>query len=56
MYATVRMVAANVDAETAVSAFKYLGRLPAEFQATALRHAVRRTPQIVQHPEFATWL
>jgi hypothetical protein len=56
VYATVRMVAHNVDKDTAVQAFEYLGRLPPEFQATALRHAVRRTPQIVQHPEFATWL
>lgn len=56
IYATVRMVAHNVDAESAMAAFKYLGRLPAEFQATALRHSVRRTPKIVQHPEFAAWL
>ena len=27
-----------------------------EFQASALRHTVRRTPQIVQHPQFAVWL
>lgn len=56
VYATVRMVAHNVTKDTAVQAFKYLGRLPPEFQATALRHSVRRTPAIVQHPEFATWL
>lgn len=56
VYATVRMVAHNVDKDTALRAFQYLGRLPAEFQATALRHACRRTPQIVQHPEFAVWL
>lgn len=56
VYATVRMVAHNVDKDTAVQAFEYLGRLPPEFQATALRHSVRKTPTIVQHPEFATWL
>lgn len=56
VYAVVRMVAFNVDKDTAMQAFTYLGRLPKEFQATALRHAVRKTPQIVQHPEFATWL
>ena len=56
IYAVVRMVAFNVTKDTAMAAFTYLGRLSKEFQATALRHAVRKTPQVVQHPEFASWL
>ena len=56
VYATVHMVAYNVTPETAMAAFTYLGRLPPEFQATALGHAVKKTPQIVVHPEFAAWL
>ena len=55
-YATMRMVAHNVSQETAMQAFQYLARMPQEFQAAALRHSVRRTPQIVQHKEFAVWL
>lgn len=55
-YATMRMISANVDKDNAMAAFQYLARMPAEFQASALRHSVRRTPQIVQHPEFAVWL
>jgi hypothetical protein len=39
-----------------MQAFQYLARMPQEFQAAALRHSVRRTPQIVQHKEFAVWL
>jgi hypothetical protein len=55
-YATMRMVAHNVTQENALPAFQYLARMNPEFQAAALRHSVRRTPQIVQHKEFATWL
>lgn len=56
MYATMRMISHNIDGATAMQAFEYLSRMPAEFQASALRHSVRRTPQIVQHPQFAAWL
>jgi len=55
-YATMRMVSHNVNQENAMAAFQYLARMKPEFQAAALRHSVRRTPQIVQHKEFATWL
>lgn len=55
-YATMRMISHNIDGQTAVQAFEYLSRMGKEFQASALRHTVRRTPQIVQHPQFATWL
>jgi hypothetical protein len=55
-YATMRMISHNIDGATAVQAFEYLSRMGKEFQAAALRHTVRRTPQIVQHPQFAVWL
>ena len=55
-YATMRMISHNIDGATAVQAFEYLSRMGKEFQAAALRHTVRRTPQIVQHPAFAVWL
>ena len=55
-YATMRMISHNIDGQTAVAAFEYLSRMGKEFQASALRHTVRRTPQIVQHPQFAVWL
>ena len=55
-YATMRMISHNIDGNTAMQAFEYLSRMPKEFQASALRHTVRRTPQIVQHPQFAVWL
>jgi hypothetical protein len=55
-YATMRMISSNIDGPTAVAAFEYLSRVGREFQASALRHTVRRTPQIVQHPAFASWL
>ncbi len=55
-YATMRMISHNIDKDTAIQAFEYLSRMGQEFQASALRHTVRRTPQIVQHPQFAIWL
>ena len=55
-YATMRMISHNIDGVTAAQAFEYLSRMGKEFQASALRHTVRRTPQIVQHPQFSIWL
>lgn len=55
-YAIVQIIAHNVDGQTAKAAFTYLRRMGREFQAAGLRTTLRRCPQIVQQPEFASWL
>lgn len=55
-YATMQMIAHRVDAQTAKPAFKYLQRLPKEFQVAGLKATLRRTPQLVQTPDFAAWI
>lgn len=55
-YATMQMVSHHVQPKSAMAAFKYLGRLPKEFQIAGLRSTLARCPQVVQQPEFATWL
>ena len=55
-YAAMQMLAHRVTGKTAAAAFKYLSRMPKEFQVAGLQTSMRKTPQIVQVPEFADWL
>jgi hypothetical protein len=55
-YATVQMIAHRVDKKTAIAAFKYLKRMPKEFQVSGLKAALRKSPDMVQTTEFAQWL
>ena len=55
-YATVQMIAHRVDKKSAIAAFKYLKRMPKEFQVSGLKAALRKSPDMVQTPDFATWL
>jgi hypothetical protein len=55
-YAVMQIIAHNVTGPTTKPAFEYLRRMGKEFQAAGLRSSLRRCPQIVQQPEFATWL
>lgn len=55
-YATMQMVAHRVDAKTSTAAFKYLQRMPKEFQVSGLKATLRRVPEMVQSKDFAQWL
>ncbi len=55
-YATMQMIAHRVDDKTATPAFKYLMRMPKEFQVSGLKATLRRIPAMVQTPDFAKWL
>jgi hypothetical protein len=55
-YATTQMIAHRVDKKSAVSAFKYLRRMPKEFQVSGLKATLRRCTEMVQTPDFAQWL
>lgn len=55
-YATMQMIAHRVDGKTAAPAFKYLTRMPQEFQVAGLKATLRRCPEIVQTTDFANWL
>lgn len=55
-YAVMQMIAHRVDKKTAYAAFKYLKRMPKEFQVSGLKAALRRSPDMVQTTEFAQWL
>lgn len=56
LYACMQMVAHEVSAETAMPAFKYIERMPKEFQVAGLRAAMRKTPQILTSTDFAEWV
>lgn len=56
LYATMQMVAYRVDADTAGAAFKFLTRLPQEFQVAGLKAALRKSPHILQSKEFTKWV
>lgn len=56
LYAVTQMVAYRVTDETAAAAFKYIQRLPKEFQIAGVRSAIRRTKEIVRTPEISEWL
>lgn len=55
-YATMQMIAHRVDKKSALAAFQYLQRMPKEFQVSGLKAALRRCGEMVQTPEFASWL
>lgn len=55
-YAAMQMIAHRVSEDTAVAAFKYLSRMPKEFQVAGLRGTFNRVPQIVRSQDFAVWL
>ena len=55
-YATMQMIAARADGKTAPLAFQYLKRMSQEFQIAGLKATLRRCPEIVRTPTFATWL
>jgi len=55
-YAVMQMVAHRVDSMSAKPAFTYLRRLGKEFQVAGLKAVLRRCPQMIQTPDFASWL
>lgn len=55
-YAVMQMIAARVDGPTASAAFQYLKRLGREFQIAGLKATVRRSPVLMQTPEFGSWI
>ena len=55
-YAAMQMVAHRVDAATAKPAFVFLKRLGKEFQVAGLKAVLRRCPQMIQTPDFASWI
>jgi hypothetical protein len=55
LYACMQMVAHSVDVNTATEAFKYIQRMPKEFQIAGLRAALRKSPQILSSKDFAVW-
>ncbi len=55
-YACMQMVAHRVDATTAKPAFIFLKRLGKEFQVAGLKAVLRRCPQMIQTPDFASWI
>lgn len=55
-YAAMQMITHRVDDKTAVAAFKYLSRMPKEFQVAGLRGTFNRVPNVVRSPDFAAWL
>jgi hypothetical protein len=55
-YATMQMIAHRTEGKTAPAAFQYLKRMSQEFQIAGLKATLRRCPEIVRTPEFATWL
>lgn len=55
LYACMQMVAHNVTPETATPAFKYITRMPSEFQVAGLKAALRKSPHILTSRDFATW-
>lgn len=54
-YAAMQLIAHRVDPKTAPKAFKYLTRMPEEFQVAGLKATFRKTPQMLQSTEFAEW-
>jgi hypothetical protein len=55
LYACMQMVAHNVTPETATPAFKYICRMPREFQIAGLKAALRRSTHILTSKDFAVW-
>lgn len=55
LYAVMQLVGHRADAETAMPAFKYLKRLPEEFQVAGLQATLRRSPHVLQNEDFAKW-
>ena len=56
LYAVMQMVAHNVTPDTATPAFKYITRLPQEFQVAGLKAAMRKSPHILRSADFAQWV
>lgn len=55
-FAATQMLVHRVTQETARQAFTYLGRMGKEFQISGLKSALKRTPALLNHPDFAVWL
>lgn len=55
-FAVMQMISHQVSDKTARAAFKYLKRMPREFQVAGLRGTFHRCPELVRGPEFALWL
>jgi len=55
-YVVTLMIANRVNTDTARAAFKYLQRLPSEYQVTGLRSTLDRVPEMLHTPDFAAWI
>ena len=55
-WAVSQMIAYRVTEKEAVKAFKYLLRLPKDFQTSALYSAIVRNPALATNKEFGDWM
>lgn len=55
-YAAMQMIAHRVSDATAMPAMQYLKRMGKEFQVAGLRSTIRRTPSLMNTPDFLSWM
>jgi hypothetical protein len=55
-FALCGVIAANINKSNCEPLMEYIGRLPAEFQMTAVRRSIKRSPEIKANPKVGAWI